>query len=103
MEAAHKLVHLPSRGERTFIHDIKALLPGIHFLSMGKMGLQCLRLDAGLAELLRCTGCRRKTFYRIPGILSALAYYGQGRCLPRTRDPIKPDDLLPRQKHITNC
>src|SRR5665213_2600115 len=103
MEAAHKLVHLPSRGERTFIHDIKALLPGIHFLSLGKMGLQCLCLNAGLAELLRCARCRCKAFYPIPRILSTLAHDGQSRRLSRTRDPIQANNLLSRQKHLIYC
>jgi len=69
MAAADDIVHPPGRGERTLIHHIWALLYGINFLSLGKMGLQRLRLDAGFSGLLRCAGCGYKALYPISGIL----------------------------------
>src|ERR1039458_1152570 len=61
MQAAHKLVHLFGGRKRTLVHDIEPVLARVRPLASGKMGLQSLGFDAGVAQLLRRAARRRKT------------------------------------------
>src|ERR1035441_1690444 len=96
MQAAHKLVHLFGGRQRTLVHHIEPELARVWPLASGKMGLQGLGLDTGIAQLIRRAARRRKTLDLVPGLLRALAHHGQRRRLSRARDAIQADDLLPR-------
>jgi len=62
VQAADKLVHLFGGRKRTLVHHIEPVFARIRPLASGKMGLQSLGLDTGLAQLLRRAARRRKTF-----------------------------------------
>src|ERR1019366_6325315 len=100
VQAAYKLVHLFGGRKRTLVHHIKPVFARVRPLALGKMGLQSLGLDTGLAQLLRRAARRRKTFDLVPGLLRALAHHGQGRRLACARDSIQADNLLPREKNL---
>jgi hypothetical protein len=100
VQAAHKFVHLFGGRKRTFIHHIEPVFARVRPLALGKMGLQSLGLDTGLAQLLRRSARRRKALDRVPCLLRALAHHGQSRRLARARDSIQTDNLLPREKNL---
>src|ERR1035438_5120147 len=100
MQAAHKFVHLFGGRKRTLVHHIEPVFARVRPLATGKMGLQSLGVDTGLAQLLGSAAGRRKTLDRVPGLLRALARHGQRRRLARARYSIQTDDLLPRKKNI---
>src|ERR1035441_9313081 len=98
MQAAHKLVHLLGGRKRTLVHHIEPVLARVRPLASGKMGLQSLGLDTGLAQLLRRAGRGRKALDLVPGMLRALAHHGQRRSLARAGDSIQTDNLLARER-----
>ena len=100
MEAAHKLVHLFRRCKRTLVDHIQTMLACIDSLAAGKMGLQGPGLDAGIGQLLRRSGGRRKPFDRIAGSLRTLAHDGQCRGLASACNSIQADNLFPRKKDL---
>src|ERR1039458_6134616 len=100
VQAADKLVHLFGGRKRTLIHHIEPVLSRVRPLALGKMGLQSLGVDTGLAQLLRRSARRRKALDLVPGLLRALAHHGQSRSLARARDSIQPDNFLPREKNL---
>ena len=97
-----ELAHLVGAGKARFINKEKSLLFWIVFpiLSAGEEALQGSGLDAGLIELARGAGGRRKTLDLITLPFSSATDGRERRCFARAREPLDSLDVVRRTEDI---